>query len=76
MLNHIVYDVFIKGEDDFKDEKTGLRGMSRFGDGPAALKEFSKKGLKFRYAVRTWYLRGTYYTTQAITRGRVRCLKV
>ncbi|CAN0281450.1 unnamed protein product [Pylaiella littoralis] len=49
MFNHVVYDVFIKGEDGFKDETTGLRGMSRFGDGPAALKEFAEKGLEFRH---------------------------
>lgn len=45
MFNHVVYDVFIKGEDDFKSEETGLRGMSRFGDNLTA---FSEKGLKFK----------------------------
>ncbi|CAM9520983.1 unnamed protein product [Ectocarpus sp. 6 AP-2014] len=46
MFNHVVYDVFIKGEDDFKSEETGLRGRSRFGDDFTA---FSEKGLKFNY---------------------------
>lgn len=49
MFNHMVYDVFIKNEDDFQDEETKLRGMSRFGDN---LDEFNAKGLEFRY-VRT-----------------------
>lgn len=44
MLNHVVYDVFIKGEEDAEDEE-GLRGTSRFKDN---LEAFSKKGLKFR----------------------------
>lgn len=48
MFNHVVYDVFIKGEDDFEDKATGLRGMSRFGDGPKAMEEFTQKGLEFR----------------------------
>lgn len=45
MFNHVVYDVWIKGEDDFKDEETGLRGMSRFGED---LQTFSEKGLRFK----------------------------
>ncbi|CAN0383354.1 unnamed protein product [Ectocarpus sp. 12 AP-2014] len=45
MFNHVVYDVFIKGEDDVKSEETGLRGMSRFGENLTA---FSEKGLKFK----------------------------
>lgn len=47
MFNHMVYDVFIKNEDDFKDEETGLRGMSRFGEN---LDAFTAKGLEFRQA--------------------------
>lgn len=44
MFNHVVYDVFIKGDDGDKDEN-GLRGTSRFKDDFEA---FSKKGLEFR----------------------------
>lgn len=44
MFNHVVYDVFIKGNDDDKDEN-GLCGTSRFKDDFEA---FSSKGLEFR----------------------------
>lgn len=44
MFNHMVYDVFIKNEEDYKSE-TGLRGTSRFGDDLLA---FDAKGLEFR----------------------------
>eukprot|EP00903_Cladosiphon_okamuranus_P014526 g13473.t1 len=46
MFNHIVYDVFIRNEKDFRDEVTGLRGMSRFGSNLGA---FTEKGLEFSY---------------------------
>lgn len=48
MFNHMVYDVFIKNEDDYEDKETKLRGMSRFGDD---VKAFTAKGLEFRHAL-------------------------
>lgn len=48
MFNHMVYDVFIKNEDGYKDEETSLRGMSRFGED---LEAFTAKGLEFRHAL-------------------------
>lgn len=44
MFNHVVYDVFIKGDEGDQDEN-GLRGTSRFKDDFEA---FSNKGLEFR----------------------------
>lgn len=44
----MVYDVFIKNEDDYEDKETKLRGMSRFGDD---VKAFTAKGLEFRHAL-------------------------
>lgn len=61
MFNHVVYDVFIKNEDSFKDKATGLRGMSRFGSNCDA---FTAKGLEFRYYYCTHYhctLRGPFF---------------
>lgn len=47
MFNHVVYDVFNKGEDgDGEKDPQKLRGKSRFGD---KLGDFSKKGLEFRW---------------------------
>lgn len=44
MLNHVVYDVFIKGGAD--EDGDGLHNSSRFGDD---LETFTKEGLKFRW---------------------------
>ena len=45
MINQVVYDVFIKNEEDDKNAQ-GLRGCSRFNED---LKSFTEKGLEFRY---------------------------
>ncbi|CAM9472891.1 unnamed protein product [Ascophyllum nodosum] len=45
MMNHIVYDVYIKNTGDGKDED-GLSGTSRFG---TDFERFTKKGLQFNY---------------------------
>lgn len=44
MLTHIVYDVYIKGDEDYENEE-GLRGTSRFADDFDA---FTKEGLQFK----------------------------
>ena len=44
MMNHIVYDVYIKNTGDGKDED-GLSGTSRFG---TDFERFTKKGLQFK----------------------------
>ena len=43
MLTHVVYDVFILGDEDDENAQ-GLRGTSRFSND---LEGFSKEGLKF-----------------------------
>lgn len=45
MLNHVVYDVFVKGQKDVTTEE-GLSGTSRF---KQDLDSFSAEGLRFRY---------------------------
>ena len=45
MINQVVYDVFIKGDDDDENAQ-GLRGVSRFNEDLAS---FTEKGLQFRY---------------------------
>ena len=44
MINHVVYDVFITGDDDDRDEH-GLRGTSRFDND---FERFTEKGLQFK----------------------------
>lgn len=44
MLTHVVYDVFILGDEDDENE-VGLRGTSRF---DTDLEAFTKEGLKFK----------------------------
>ena len=44
MLTHVVYDVFIMGDEDDENEE-GLRGTSRFSNDMEA---FTKEGLKFK----------------------------
>lgn len=44
MLTHVVYDVFIMGDEDDENAQ-GLRGTSRFNNDMEA---FTKEGLKFK----------------------------
>lgn len=44
MINHVVYDVFVNGDDEDEDGD-GLCGSSRFRDD---LERFTQKGLTFR----------------------------